>query len=140
MFNYFIAFKQNFKIFAIKAFIIYHKNLKSVSLQGTFKEDNFAKAMQFLSDAHPAGDNVRPTNRRPIGGGDSNNKNVVKIIRTIMERDMLPCIIFSFSRKECELYATNVKQMDFNSGEPPEPELIKSQLICSFFHSFYFYF
>ena len=88
-----------------------------VDPQGTFKEDNFAKAMQFLSDAHPAGDNVRPTNRRPIGGGDSNNKNVVKIIRTIMERDMLPCIIFSFSRKECELYATNVKQMDFNSEE-----------------------
>ena len=46
----------------------------------------------------------------------SADSNVVKIIRTIKERDMLPCIIFSFSRKECEAYATSLKEMDFNDG------------------------
>lgn len=40
----------------------------------------------------------------------------MKIIRTIKERDMIPCIIFSFSRKECEAYATQMKNMDFNTG------------------------
>jgi ATP-dependent RNA helicase DOB1 len=75
--------------------------------------------MGFLAEAPGPGENIRGNGRRSIGGGgggDSLNKSVVKIIRTIRERDMLPCIIFSFSRKECEMYATNVKQMDFNDG------------------------
>jgi len=78
--------------------------------------------MNFLVDSQPLGDNVDNATgppRRSIagGGGDPLNKSVLKIIRTIHERDMLPCIIFSFSRKECEMYATKVKQMDFNSGK-----------------------
>lgn len=39
--------------------------------------------------------------------------NVLTIISTIRERDLLPCIIFSFSRKECENYASSLKDMDF---------------------------
>lgn len=46
--------------------------------------------------------------------------NVVKIIRTIKERDMLPCIIFSFSRKECETYAMGLKDLDFTTAEEKE--------------------
>uniref|UniRef100_A0A915MHF3 Uncharacterized protein n=1 Tax=Meloidogyne javanica TaxID=6303 RepID=A0A915MHF3_MELJA len=93
-----------------------------VDIKGNFKQDNFQKAMNFLVDSQPLGDNVDNATgppRRSIagGGGDPLNKSVLKIIRTIHERDMLPCIIFSFSRKECEMYATKVKQMDFNSEE-----------------------
>ncbi|KIH43490.1 hypothetical protein ANCDUO_26503, partial [Ancylostoma duodenale] len=51
------------------------------------------------------------------------DSNVVKIIRTIKERDMLPCIIFSFSRKECEAYALSLKDMDFNDDE--EKKLVR---------------
>lgn len=40
----------------------------------------------------------------------------MKIIRTIKERDMMPCIVFSFSRKECEAFASQMKDVDFNSG------------------------
>ncbi|VDK67315.1 unnamed protein product [Anisakis simplex] len=49
-------------------------------------------------------------------GGTSGASEVMKIIRTIKERDMVPCIIFSFSRKECEAYATQLKDVDFNDG------------------------
>lgn len=59
------------------------------------------------------------TNAKPIMQNKNkkqSNADVVKIIRTIKERDMLPCIIFSFSRKECEAYASLLKDIDFNDG------------------------
>lgn len=86
-----------------------------VDIKGNFKQDNFQKAMNFLVDSQPLGDNVEDASGPPRG--DPLNKSVLKIIRTIHERDMLPCIIFSFSRKECEMYATKVKQMDFNTED-----------------------
>lgn len=43
--------------------------------------------------------------------------HVVNIIRTLKERDMIPVIIFSFSRKECEAYATQMTNLDFNTGK-----------------------
>ena len=55
-------------------------------------------------------------NNRKSGGGHQTNSNVVNIIRTIKERDLLPCIIFSFSRKDCEAYAAGIKGMDLNTG------------------------
>lgn len=50
----------------------------------------------------------------------------MKIIRTIKERDMVPCIIFSFSRKECEAYATQLKDVDFNDGQSVPFVIFKS--------------
>jgi ATP-dependent RNA helicase DOB1 len=72
--------------------------------------------MGFLVDSQPIGENVQPQRRSGGGGGDALNKSVVKIIETIQQRDMLPCIIFSFSRKECEMHASNVKKINFNTG------------------------
>lgn len=43
--------------------------------------------------------------------------NVTLLIRTIQERELLPCIVFSFSRKECEAYASGLKEMDFNDSK-----------------------
>lgn len=92
--------------------------------KGNFKQENFQKAMGFLAESQPADGNNRGTvMRRSFAEGQSNVKNVVKIIRTLKERDMLPCIIFSFSRKECELYASHSKEMDLNTEE--EKDAIK---------------
>lgn len=44
--------------------------------------------------------------------GDS---NVVKMIKLIMEKSFSPAIVFSFSRKECEVYALEASRLDFNS-------------------------
>lgn len=44
--------------------------------------------------------------------------NVTLLIRTIRERELLPCIVFSFSRKECEAYASGLKELDFNESKP----------------------
>lgn len=55
-------------------------------------------------------------NRPNIKASDLNMKSIVKIIRTLMERNLLPCIIFSFSRLDCEEYAKTLSSMDLNTG------------------------
>jgi ATP-dependent RNA helicase DOB1 len=82
--------------------------------QGQFKEDNFNTAMAVLQNAGDAakGDQRgrRGGNR---GGGDT---NIFKIVKMIMERQFAPVIIFSFSKKDCEIYAMQMAKLDFNTG------------------------
>uniref|UniRef100_A0A9J2P7F8 Superkiller viralicidic activity 2-like 2 n=1 Tax=Ascaris lumbricoides TaxID=6252 RepID=A0A9J2P7F8_ASCLU len=85
-----------------------------VNVQGKFREDKFKEAMSVLRSV---GDEGRGGIRRGKRGGTSGASEVMKIIRTIKERDMVPCIIFSFSRKECEAYATQLKDVDFNDDK-----------------------
>ncbi|KAL6735952.1 hypothetical protein Aduo_006351 [Ancylostoma duodenale] len=91
-----------------------------VNIQGQFREDKFMQAMSGLA---ALGDQAAGGVQRGRKGGMKTDSNVVKIIRTIKERDMLPCIIFSFSRKECEAYALSLKDMDFNDDE--EKKLVR---------------
>jgi superfamily II RNA helicase len=42
--------------------------------------------------------------------------NVFKIVKMIMERNLAPVIVFSFSKKDCETYACAIAKLDFNSG------------------------
>jgi ATP-dependent RNA helicase DOB1 len=42
--------------------------------------------------------------------------NVFKIVKMIMERNLAPVIVFSFSKKDCETYACATAKLDFNSG------------------------
>lgn len=85
-----------------------------VNMQGVFREDKFTEAMNVLSHVGDAG---RGGITRGKKGGTSGLPDVVRIIRTIKERDMIPVIIFSFSRKECEAYATQMTNLDFNTEE-----------------------
>ncbi len=34
----------------------------------------------------------------------------------IMEKQLQPVIVFSFSRKDCESYALQMSKLDFNTG------------------------
>jgi hypothetical protein len=43
------------------------------------------------------------------------NSDLFKIIKLIMERGLDPCIIFSFSKKDCETYALQMARLDFNT-------------------------
>ncbi|CAB3409504.1 unnamed protein product [Caenorhabditis bovis] len=83
-----------------------------VNVKGEFREDKFKDAMSCLATA---GDSAGPIQRR--GGGTKGDSNVLRIIRTIRESDMMPCIVFSFSRKECEAYALSLKDLDFNTED-----------------------
>uniref|UniRef100_A0A1I7TDH5 Superkiller viralicidic activity 2-like 2 n=1 Tax=Caenorhabditis tropicalis TaxID=1561998 RepID=A0A1I7TDH5_9PELO len=90
-----------------------------VNVKGEFREDKFRDAMSGLATA---GDSAGSFQKRRAGTqGDS---NVLKIIRSVASNDGLNCIVFSFSRKECESYAISLKDMDFNKDH--EKGMVKS--------------
>ena len=76
--------------------------------QNNFREDNFNLAMNVLQNSSVENSSSK--------GGD---QSCITVIRTIMERNLAPVILFSFSRKECEVYALQISnlKLDFNSAE-----------------------
>lgn len=85
---------------------------------GNFKDENFNLAMSKLQKAGDAaqGDQIR---KRKVNY-KATESNCLKVIRTIMERDLAPVIVFSFSKKECEVYALSLSKLDFNTSEEKE--------------------
>ncbi|XP_047506504.1 exosome RNA helicase MTR4 [Pieris napi] len=86
-----------------------------VDEKGQFKEGNFTTAMTVLSNAGDAGKGDQRGRRGGFKGG--NNTNIFNIVKMIMERNFAPVIIFSFSKKDCELYAMQMAKLDFNTIE-----------------------
>ena len=97
-----------------------------VDEKGKFREDNFQKAMALL---HTSGEGTEVAkkggNRRKSGGGAKSTQSteLFKIVRLIMERQLDPCIVFSFSKRDCETYATQMSRLDFNNSD--EKELVE---------------
>eukprot|EP00887_Chlorella_sp_A99_P003989 scaffold11.g3989.t1 len=60
--------------------------------------------------------------------GSSTSEDLIKIVKLIKERAFYPAIVFSFSRRECEAYSTQMlneaHNLDFNS--PEEKEAVES--------------
>jgi len=46
----------------------------------------------------------------------SGESSCFKIVKMIMERNYAPVIVFSFSKKDCEAYASQMARLDFNTG------------------------
>ncbi|KAI6195930.1 DNA RNA helicase and DSH domain containing protein [Aphelenchoides besseyi] len=84
-----------------------------VSVTGEFREEQFNRAMSFVTD-NAEQERTRQGRQQAM---QMNANNVTILVRTIRERELLPCIVFSFSRRECEAYAQSLKDMDFNDGE-----------------------
>ena len=45
------------------------------------------------------------------------SSNIFKMVKMIMERNFAPVIIFSFSKKDCEIYAMQMSQLDLNTAQ-----------------------
>ncbi|XP_067622006.1 exosome RNA helicase MTR4 [Eurosta solidaginis] len=88
-----------------------------VDEKGQFKEDNFTTAMAVLQNAGEAGKGDQKGRKTGIRGVDSSQSNIFKIVKMIMERNFAPVIIFSFSKKDCEVYAMQMAKLDFNTAE-----------------------
>jgi len=80
---------------------------------GKFREDNFSAAMASLRDIGDASKG----DKRGRRGGFKGETNVFKIVKLIMERNLAPVIIFSFSKKDCESYACAISKLDFNTED-----------------------
>jgi ATP-dependent RNA helicase DOB1 len=93
-----------------------------VDENGTFREDNFNKAMMVLKETPSNTENTM--NKRMSkgganisGGNMSGESSCYKVLQTIMDKNMAPVIVFSFSKKECEAYAVIASKSDYNTDE-----------------------
>ncbi|KAK0073851.1 hypothetical protein PV326_013002, partial [Microctonus aethiopoides] len=84
-----------------------------VNEEGQFKEDNFNRAMACLQGDAAKGD--MKGRKGGIRGANASQSNIFKIVKMIMERNFAPVIIFSFSKKDCEVYAMQMAQLDLNT-------------------------
>ncbi|KAK9889604.1 hypothetical protein WA026_006977 [Henosepilachna vigintioctopunctata] len=92
-----------------------------VDESGTFKDDSFNAAMAVLQ----SGDAAKGDQKGRRGGvrdKDPTQTDIFKVVKMIMERNFAPVIVFSFSKKNCELFATQMTKLDFNTAA--EKELI----------------
>jgi ATP-dependent RNA helicase DOB1 len=94
-----------------------------VDERGKFRESNFQKAMASLqsasvdvaaADAMLNSGNSKKRKRSASGkkGGDQFS-GLHRIIKLIMDRNLNPVIIFSFSKKDCERYALTLNKEDY---------------------------
>ena len=96
-----------------------------VDEKGKFRDENFQRAMALLQGGGAgevaetgAGGGAGDKKQRNKGAGAKNlNSDLFRIIKLIMERGLDPCIIFSFSKKDCEAYAIQMARLDFNNEE-----------------------
>ncbi|XP_035914643.1 exosome RNA helicase MTR4 [Anopheles stephensi] len=86
-----------------------------VDERGQFKEDNFNTAMNVLQTAGEAAKGDQKGRKGGLKASNQGETNIFKIVKMIMERNFAPVIIFSFSKKDCEVYAMQMAKLDFNS-------------------------
>lgn len=97
-----------------------------VDERGTFREDNFQKAMGSLTATKgedPAsveggkGGKGRLKGQTKKGGGQKGPSDIYKVIKMIMVKNYNPVIVFAFSKKECEGLALQMSKLEFNTEE-----------------------
>ena len=73
--------------------------------KGKFHEQNFNKAMETMGESIGViGIDTKKNNKKKVNQGS----DLFKIIKLIMEQNLDPVIIFSFSKKDVESYAKSV--------------------------------
>ncbi|PWN28592.1 antiviral helicase [Jaminaea rosea] len=92
-----------------------------VDERGTFKEENFQKAMGALSDSRgedpAAADSGRNKKGKTKKGGEKGPSDIYKIVKMIMLKNNNPVIVFAFSKRECEGLALQMSKLEFNTDE-----------------------
>lgn len=81
-----------------------------VDEKGKFREDSFQKALNALV---PANDSDKKKEngkwqKSIIAGKPSEESDIFKMVKMIIQRQYDPVILFSFSKRECELLAMQV--------------------------------
>jgi ATP-dependent RNA helicase DOB1 len=94
-----------------------------VDEMGKFREDNFQRAMALMQQG-PIQAAVNDAEEKKKGNRNQAKTtflaDLFKIIRLVMDRELDPCIVFSFSKKECEAYALQMSRLDFNDEDEKE--------------------
>lgn len=91
-----------------------------VDEKGTFREENFQKAMTSIADKEgddPAGIPSRTGGKSWKGGLHDSKSDIYKIVKMIWIKKYNPVIVFSFSKRDCESLALKMSKLDFNTPE-----------------------
>ncbi|KAI0136779.1 rRNA-processing arch domain-containing protein [Xylariales sp. AK1849] len=91
-----------------------------VDEKGVFRENNFNRTMQMIEEKKSVDNDENKTrgkgkHRKPTKGGkDESNADIQKIVKMIMSKNFNPVIVFSFSKRECEMLALFTSKFGFN--------------------------
>lgn len=88
-----------------------------VDEKGVFRDANFAKAISVLEEDLDLDKIVSQKKSKKPQQKLTMQQEMKKLITLIVSKGLDPCIVFSFSKKECEQYSMALKQCDFNSEE-----------------------
>lgn len=91
-----------------------------VNEQGQFREHIFSQAIQVIEEDQSI-DKIMEEKR---SGANKNkqkkqtqSQEMKKLITLIVSKGLDPCIVFSFSKRECESYSMSLKNCDFNNED-----------------------
>jgi ATP-dependent RNA helicase DOB1 len=95
-----------------------------VDEKGKFRENNFQKAMSSLQGGNGvegaimegmenSGGGRGQKRKRGGGNGKGQNNDLHRIVKLVMTRNLNPVIVFSFSKKDCETFALELKKEDY---------------------------
>ena len=84
-----------------------------VDEKGNFRDDNFEKAMGYLHVDEMEEQSLKAKKK----GNRGLAADLFKIVQLVMEKELDPCIVFSFSKKDCETYARQTSKLDFNGAD-----------------------
>lgn len=98
------------------------KIYKVLDSDGKLLQDKFEIAMSHIESAkNDERDGERPPKRKNFHEAKENIAcNLERVIKAAKSKSLVPIIIFSFSKKECELYATKLKNECFNDEQEKE--------------------
>ncbi|KAI3006190.1 hypothetical protein CBS147346_3818 [Aspergillus niger] len=98
-----------------------------VDEKGVFREENFQKAMSSIADKRgddPSDAMAKRTgkgkDKRLNKGGTQEKSDIFKIVKMVMLKNLNPVIVFSFSKRECESCALQMKNLAFNDDSEKE--------------------
>lgn len=89
---------------------------KVVDSDGKLHEEKFETAMNSLRPPEPK-DGQEFKKRRYLEDKETTASNLEKVIKAAKGKNFVPIIVFSFSKKECELHASRLKRELFNDEE-----------------------
>ncbi|CAH8664456.1 unnamed protein product [Schistosoma haematobium] len=96
-----------------------------------FIESNFNLALNTLQNA--AGNSISDMKSRGRNGGSTRSQPYCsKLVKLVMDQNLEPLIVFSFSKMDCEFYAMQLNKMDFSTqSEKAAIELVFNNAIES---------
>jgi ATP-dependent RNA helicase DOB1 len=78
-----------------------------------FRDENFQKALATLTEGkEESGGQIKHKSQ-----GKGNKSDIFRIVKLIMNRHYDPCLIFCFSKRDCEANALQMSKLDLNSDD-----------------------